>query len=174
MKKIKIFIIMSLATVFLLPSSILASTENENNESSHKVDTNTPSLNELLGEIRNVQHIEKNKDINCDKITTKQFQELGEAFMISQNSNEEHELLHEMTEIEDDPESVSLMHVNLGHEYLNCKISYKTISGDIYNEKIVTEKKLINKDIVLGFSVGSIIFLILFKITSSRKKKSDY
>jgi putative membrane protein len=78
------------------------------------------SLNEIIGEIRQAQGLKPDQQIDCNKVTDQQFEELGEAWMDAAIPDPQH---HEMMDgMLGGPGSKSLAnaHRRMGAQYLGC------------------------------------------------------
>lgn len=104
----KIIFILSLITAVISPSLIFA------DSNSH------PSLEDVLMDIMEFQSVSEKTQIECDRITDEQSEELGEAVMgVMHPDEEQHELMDQMMGGEGS-ESLKAMHIMMGENYLGC------------------------------------------------------
>lgn len=108
MSKIMLFIATVLLVAVSSPSLVL----------SHEEETH--SVDEILNEILQSQGVSKTDQIDCEKITDSQFEELGEAAMNFMHPDEkEHELMDQMMGGEGS-ESLKAIHITMGERYFGC------------------------------------------------------
>jgi uncharacterized membrane protein len=80
----------------------------------------TRTLKEVMAEIRQSQNLGPDQEIDCDKVTDAQYEELGEAWMDVMVPNErQHEMMDRMMGGEGS-ESLAIAHRRMGARYLGC------------------------------------------------------
>ncbi len=112
MKKVAL-ILPSLIALLICCSSLSAADVN-------KETNNNLSLNQALQEIMKAQGVNDVKSIDCSKVTEKQLQVLGDAFMdIMHPDSAEHDFMDRMMGGKDSP-TLESMHRIMGARYLGC------------------------------------------------------
>jgi hypothetical protein len=85
-----------------------------------KEGSNTLSLNQALQEIMKAQDVSNIKSIDCSKVTEKQLEDLGDAFMdVMHPDSSEHEFMERMMGGENSPTQVVMKRM-MGARYLGC------------------------------------------------------
>jgi putative membrane protein len=96
---------------------------------------NTLSLNQALQEIMKAQGVNDIKSIDCSKVTEKQMEDLGDAFMdVMHPDSSEHEFMDRMMGGEKSPTLVSMKRL-MGARYLGCykgEVPFGGMMGPMY------------------------------------------
>jgi len=105
---------LAITMFFVLSYSVYADSNTKGNLPDEK------TLQDVLSEIRQSQGIDKNQPIDCRKVTDKQFEELGDAFMgVMPPDTQEHEFMDRMMGGEGSS-TLSYIHRMMGARYLGC------------------------------------------------------
>lgn len=103
------FIVLTFTIILLMISLIINADEGDN----HNL-----TIEDVLEEIRNVQDVKSNTDINPDKVSDDLLEKLGEAVMNVQHPDpKEHEFMDNMMGGEES-ESLKAMHKWMGYNYI--------------------------------------------------------
>jgi len=87
------------------------------------------SVDTVLAEIMTQQSISEIKNVDCDKVTDDQWEELGEAVMsIMHPDQKQHELMDQMMGGEGS-DSLKAMHIYMGQKYLDCSSDFGMMGG---------------------------------------------
>lgn len=127
----KIITIKALITsiIFSIPLFVLAN------------DVHQESLAEVLRAIQQSQGAQEIRDIDCNKVSDQQFEEVGDAVMETMHPGEQHELMDQMMARLPTPErsdggqggegsdSLKTMHITMGQNYLNCSQETTNTTG---------------------------------------------
>lgn len=106
----KLFLILFLATFFVIPQSV----------SADLMDTHSENIDEVLAEILQAQNVNELSQLECDKITEGQFERLGDAWMgVMHPDDIVHESMDKMMGGEGS-ESLRRAHISMGQRYLGC------------------------------------------------------
>ena len=109
----RVTIILTIMTLLICCSLVSAAEVN-------KEGNNTLSLNQALQEIMKAQGVHDIKSIDCSKVTEKQMEDLGDAFMdVMHPDSSEHEFMDRMMGGEKSPTLVSMKRL-MGARYLGC------------------------------------------------------
>jgi hypothetical protein len=113
MKKLNIIFVI---VVFVLSvAGVTAYAAGESNEMSQE-----KSIQDVMKEIRQSQGVNNNEQIDCDKVTDMQYEELGDALMSVLHPNmQEHQFMDRMMGGEGSP-TLAYMHRMMGARYLGC------------------------------------------------------
>ncbi len=121
-------IIFSFLALFIWCSSVSAAEEN-------KERNNTLSLNQVLQEIKKAQGVNDIILIDCRKVTEKQMEDLGDAFMdVIHPDSSEHEFMDRMMGGEKSPTLASMNRI-MGARYLGCykgEVPFGGMMGPLY------------------------------------------
>ncbi len=124
----KVTIILILITLLIWCSSVFAAPAT-------KEQVKALSLDQALQEILNAQGVSDVKSIDCSKVTEKQLEDLGDAFMdVMHPGSSGHEFMDRMMGGEKSPASVSMKRL-MGARYLGCykgEVPFGGMMGPMY------------------------------------------
>lgn len=104
----KLIFILIITTAIILPAFVLANGD-------HGL-----SVDDVLTEIMASQNVDEAASINCQEVTSEQFEDLGDSVMGAIHPDEQqHEFMDQMMGGEGS-ESLRAMHVIMGENYLGC------------------------------------------------------
>ncbi len=124
----KVTIILVLITLLIWCSSVFATPATKEQDKALL-------LNQALQEILNAQGVSDVKSIDCSKVTEKQLEDLGNAFMdVMHPDSSEHEFMDRMMGGEKSPTLVSMKRL-MGARYLGCykgEVPFGGMMGPMY------------------------------------------
>jgi hypothetical protein len=165
----KKFIILFFVLILSILNLNLAFAEEEHLSDSNTFETHK-TIEQVLNELRQIQGVTNNADLDCNKINNQQFSEVGEAWMIASHPLEEHSLIHEMNTV-DSEESEDLLHIKTGQDYLGCSLTFSSLGEDILKKEAPVDDLGFYFSIVIIF--GLIILLVIVITLYFRENKSD-
>lgn len=86
-------------------------------------DTSVPSLNSTLSQLEQSQGVTSVSQLTCSKVTSDQFEALGDAVMETLHPGSAHTYMEQMMGGEGSA-TLKVMHIAMGQQYLGCGSSY--------------------------------------------------
>lgn len=123
----------------------------------------------VLENIKKSQSVTNLSDVNCDKVTDEQFENLGDAWMEQMHPGEAHDFMDERMGGENS-DTLRSMHIQMGKNYLGCNsgmpgmmgLINRSMMGNFQKDNSYNLNTMNSYGSMMGFSSMGLLPSILF------------